>query len=527
MKFNKKIVSTSLATMLMISLITGCSSTKEQALVKKDKTQLNVAGEQIPATLDSAIDWDGWYTVRFGVTQTLVKVAQDGSYEPWLAKSWYSNEDKTSWTFELREGIKFSNGELLTPTKVKQSFERLYEINDPANGGVGNPQGYFEYTSIEVDDDKNTVTINTKQPVVDMLGCMAYPWSSIIDVEATEGVNTKIEGVIGTGPYVIEEFVQDSSISFSSNKNYWAGEVHFETLNYVYIPDSRTRTMALQDKSADLTMNLVKTDRDTIKKDESNFTQIVAGNRIGMGHMNLNGVLANKDLRKAITMAIDSETIASITTGETYNYSPYIVPTNYDYGSEDLVFNESYNKHLAIKLLDDANIIDTNNDGIREIDGENIVLDYKVMAVRSLDIIAQAQIGLLREIGIDVDMKIVDSISEILKSRNFDIVTVSEVTMPTGDPQQYLSHWYSKSNDNYSGYINEEYDKIYEQLLSTVDEKARKELIKNLQQLVLDDTVCIVYGFYTTNMAASDSIEGVVASTSDFYWITDKIKPAQ
>ena len=527
-KINKKIIGLIIGTIITSTIFMGCGDSKKNKIDSNlPKTELNVAGELIPTTLDTAENWDGWYVVRYGVAETLVKLADDGTFQPWLAESWTSNDSATSWTFKLKDGIKFSNGELLTPQKVKESIERLYYINDPKNGGVGNPQGYFEYSSIEIDEENNTITINSEEPVVDMLGCVAYPWMAIIDVEATKNIDVKTEGVIGTGPYVFEDFVQDSSIEFSSNKNYWGGEVSFEKINYTYINDSRTRSMALIDGSADLTMNLSKSNRDTVLENEDNFVEIVAGSRVGMGHMNLKGVLKNKALREAINMAVDSETIAHITTGGNYEYGQAVLPMNYDFGGDELNLNEAYNPKKAKEILDKAGIVDSDGDGWREIDGENIVLDYKVYAVRSLDIIAQAGISLIKEIGIDVEMTVVNNITEILNNRTFDIATVSEVTMPTGDPQRYLSHWYSKSNDNYSGYVNNQYDIIYEKLLKEVDVVARKELIKQLQQIILDDVPCIVYGFYTTNMASTEAIEGVSASTSDFYWITNEIKPSK
>ncbi len=527
-KLNKKITVLIITAIVTTTVFIGCGkSNKNTGSSNLSKKELNIAGELIPTTLDTAENWDGWYVVRYGVAETLVKIAEDGTFEPWLAESWTSNDDATSWTFKLRDGIKFSNGELLTPTKVKESIERLYYINDVKNGGVGNPQGYFEYSSLEVDDEANTITINSEVPVIDMLGCMAYPWMAIIDADATKDIDAKTDGVIGTGPYVFESFVQDSNIEFSSNSNYWGGEVNFEKINYTYIKDSKTRSMALIDESADLTMNLSKPDRDTVLKNESNTVDIAAGNRVGMGHMNLTGVLKNDELRKAITMAIDSETIASITTGGTYEYGPAVLPMNYDFGGEELEFSNQYNPEEAKNILDKAGIIDNDGDGWREIDGEKIVLDYKVFAIRSLDIIAQAGISQIKEIGIDVKITVVDNITETLNNRTFDIATVSEVTMPTGDPQRYLSHWYSKSNDNYSGYVNNEYDDIYEELLSEVDGVARKELIKQLQQLILDDAPCMVYGFYTTNIAYTEQVEGAEASVSDFYWITNEIKPAK
>ena len=114
---------------------------------------------------------------------------------------------------------------------------------------------------------------------------------------------------------------------------------------------------------------------------------------------------------------------------------------------------------------------------------------------------------------------------EILYNRDFDIIVNSEVTMPTGDPQQFLGHWYTDGN-NYVEYSNAEYDALYEELLVTVDSDRRVEIIRDLQQILIDEAVTMVWGFYGSNVCYTNNVTDVVASTSDYYWITKDTKPA-
>lgn len=505
---------------------TSGGSTSATATSAVSEGILNIAGEVMPSTLDPAIGWDGWYVVRYGVGETLVKLDDYGNYEPWLATHWEFNEDATEWVFYLEKDVKFSNGEDMTATKVKESIDRLYELNDPANGGAGNPQGYFVYTSLEADDEAGTITIQSESPVIDMPGCLAYPWMAVMDVAAAEGVNVAMSGPVGTGPYVVSEFLQDSHVIFEGNEHFWGGEVPFEKINYVLLGDSKTRSLALQDGSADMAINLAQGERESIEKAGDFQINVIAGGRTGMGHMNHDGILSNQTLREAIIMAIDGEAIAEVTTGGAYLYGYSALPTHLDYGGNSLEFNHGYDPEGAMALLDSAGIVDTDGDGWREIDGKNIEINYVSAALRYLDVVGQAHVALIREIGIDATLNMVDSTQELLYTGAFDIVATSELTIPTGDPQQYLNHWYTDALDNYASYSNSEYDAIYEQLGVTVDQEVRKELIKQLQQILLDDAVAVTVGYFTANICSSSQITGAKPSTSDFYWITPDLKPA-
>ena len=90
--------------------------------------------------------------------------------------------------------------------KVKESIEWLYEVQDPANGGVGDIQGFMKFTSISADDAAGTVTIVTEKPQADMPGVMAYPLMAIIDAEATRTRDMLLDGPVCTGPYAIESY---------------------------------------------------------------------------------------------------------------------------------------------------------------------------------------------------------------------------------------------------------------------------------------------------------------------------------
>lgn len=500
---------------------------EDKSASSSEKTQLNVATELLVTTLEPSKNWDSWQVVRWGVGETLVKFAEDGSFEPWLAESWEVADDNLTWTIRLKDNVVFSNGEPMTASKVVASIERLYEMEDPANGGTGNPQVYMTYSSITADDAAGTVTIVTEKPTPDLPGCLAYPWMLIVDADACAERDVAMEGPIGTGPYVVETFTQDNGIELVRNENYWDGEVPFERLSVIKVPESATRTMALQDGSADIAINISSTDRKTLEAEGGYNLSVVSGSRLGYAHVNMNGILGNDALRQAVMMAIDGKTIADVTTNEAYTYGYSVISSAFDYGYDQLTYEFTYDPEAAKAVLDQAGIVDSDGDGYRELDGKMAEIDYKLTANRQMDVIGQAQAIQLEEIGIKCNIQVVESNNDILNNRTFDLCSSNEVTSPTGDPGKFLSHWYSKSNDNYSSYSNPEYDKIYEELQVEFDAAKRREDIIKLQQILLDDAAVLVYGYYNFNLCSTGAVTGAYCPTSDFYWITKDIKPAE
>ncbi|MGN1411181.1 MAG: ABC transporter substrate-binding protein [Oscillospiraceae bacterium] len=537
MKNIKKKISLILGCVMMANLLVSCNGTETQSTdngndskvsTSSDKRQLNVATELMSDTLEPADAWNSWFTVRWGIGETLFKFNDDYSCEPWLAESCSIGEDNLTWIIKLKDGIKFSNGNDMTASKVVASIERLYNLQDPSNGGDGNPQGYLEYSSITANDDENSITIVTKEPTPDLEGCFAYPWTMIIDVDASEGYDKTTQSPICTGPYVVTSFTQDSDIQLARNEYYWDGEVPFDTVNVMKVGESSTRSMALQDGSADMVINLSATDRQALQSDSKYNISSVSGARLGYAHINMGGILGNDAIRQAVMCSIDGETITNVTTNGSYTYGYSVIPSSLDYGYDELTYNYSYNPDKAIEILDNANIIDSNGDGFREVDGngENVTITYYYNNSRQMDLIAQAQASQIENVGIKVNLQQTDSNTDIMKSGNFDLVCSNEVTSPTGDPTNFLSHWYSQSTDNYSNYKNDEFDKLYSQLQVEFDNNIRRNDIIKLQQILLDDCAVLTYGYYNFNICSTDTITGAYCPTSDFYWITKDIKPA-
>ncbi|MCD8330284.1 MAG: ABC transporter substrate-binding protein, partial [Lachnospiraceae bacterium] len=342
--------------------------------------------------------------------------------------------------------------------------------------------------------------------------------------------NGVVDSVIGTGPYVLDSYVEATSKTFVKNDSYWNGEVPYEGYTAIYMTDSTTKAMAIQSGDVDVVENVTTaSDLEVLKSDSAYTVESTAGGRLANTYFNFNGQLANETLRQAIQYAIDDETMCNITVGGIYTAGCSVLPSSMDYGYDQLTDPYEYDLDKAQQVLDDAGIVDTDGDGVREIDGENISLKYYSFESRQLQTFAEAVSTVLNSIGIGVDYQVLDydTILGLQTSGDFDMVSSNAVIVPTGNPDAFLGNFYSGNSDGYGYYSNAEYDAAYEEMITYTDEARKAELYVEMQQILIDDAATIVHGYYNSSITYNNSvIQGVEMYPLDYTWITTDWAPA-
>ena len=471
----------------------------------------------------------GWNAMRYGISEGLFKFNDSMEVEPWLADSFTVNDEHTEWVITLKDGIKFSDGCDLTPTKVKECFEYLKEMGP---SGSAKPQKYLEFeATITADDDANTLTIQTTQPYANLPGQLAHPTMAIIDVADIENFDN---GIIGTGPYMIDKF-NGVGVGYDlvANPNY-REEVPYDEVKLMYMGDASAKTMALQSGQVDLVENITNVSDIQDFKDNPDFTvDIASGVRCGFSWMNFDGVLGNKTLRQAILMGIDYDTICnSKTIGGLYTPGFSVLPSTLSYGYDKLTNPYTYDPEGAKAILEEAGYKDTDGDGFVETpDGDPLTLDFVIYTSRAeLGVYAQAAQASLKEIGINVNLNTVsyETLLDMRDSGQYDLLIWNVLVANTGDPENYLrENWYSKSANNTAGYNNPEVDELLDELAGTFDEEERKDLIIKIQQDIMDDAATVFFGYETTYLFSNKRVTGVKMYPMDYYWLTKDITLAE
>lgn len=127
-KFKKLVLTVAILAMTATGL-SGCGGSGGAS---GSSEQLNIGVTSFADTLEPTEQYFSWVVMRYGVGETLVKFNDEMGAEPWLAESWELGSDNLTWTFKIRDGVKFSNGTALTADLVKASLERTFEMSKRA-----------------------------------------------------------------------------------------------------------------------------------------------------------------------------------------------------------------------------------------------------------------------------------------------------------------------------------------------------------------------------------------------------------
>ena len=249
----------------------------------------------------------------------------------------------------------------------------------------------------------------------------------------------------------------------------------------------------------------------------------------GFAYITEKGILKDDALRQALQMALDHKTMCEVTVGGLYTEGISVLPSSLAYGYDNLKNPYEFNTDKAKKLLDDAGYKDTDGDGIREMNGKKISINYITYENRRLSDFAQAIQTQLADIGIEAKINSMDADREWNKmvAGEYDLCDSNWITVGNGDPTEYLANWYGKSDANFCNYKNDKFDKLYEQLETEFDEAKRAKIIEQLQQILIDDAAVVVHGYYNSSMISDKTVTGADIHTADYYWLTTEIAPAK
>ena len=501
------------------AIFAGCGSDKA------DNSTLKVGVTNFADSLEPTENYFGWVVMRYGMGETLAKFDEKMNVQPWLAESWKISDDHLTWTFKIRDGVKFSNGKDLTAEAVKASIERAFAKNKRA-------ETFFKYKEIKADGQNLIIT--TEKPEPNMPGFLADPLFLIVDTTAEGERDFAKQGPICTGPYVCESFTKEKAV-MKKNSQYWDGEVPYETVEIPSIDDPNTRAMALQSGEVDMAVNIGAGDIGLFSDTSKFHIDRISSLRVVLARINQKGVLGDPKVRAAFISMCDRKSYNEIILKGTFIEGKAPIPPSMDYGFDQLTDPNHYDVERAKKLLDEAGWKDTDGDGIRDKDGKPLSVDFVIYNSRAeLPIYAEAVQADAKKVGIDVKIKSVDYnlIDKMGINGEYDLLISNITTANTGDPEIFLN-WYWRTNkdgdnpQNGSGYSNPALDAKFAELSTEFDKAKRRQLIIDIQQIIMNDGAGLFLGYPETNIISSTKITGATMYPSDYYWVTNKIRPAK
>ena len=452
---------------------------------------------------------------------TLVSNTEDG-YVGCLAEDWTISDDGRIYTFNIRDGVTFSDGTPCDANAILANFNAILENRERHT--------WLEMMNLLVGvsaPDEDTFVIEMSEPYYPMLTELACirPFAMIspncmIDGSTMNGVN----GYIGTGPYVLTDFVTDEYAVFERNENYWGEAPAIQKITVKVIPDNQTRIMALENEEIDLIFGKNMLDADAISQyvDSDRFT-VSLSDPTSTRHIVLNtthDILGDTAVRKALQHATNRQAISE---GIFYGLEPAadtLYSPTVPYCDVDLE-PYAYDTEEAARLLDEAGWV-MGSDGGRSKNGQKLELDllYNSDSVTEKTISEYLQSEYLKlGISLNIHGEEEQSYRDNMKAGNFDMVFNICWGMPY-DPQSSLAAMRAPVYGDYAAQQGledkAEIDQAITDILTSTDEAERQELYDFVLTRLHEDAVYIPLTYETNKALYTSELKGVHFGTDQY-----------
>jgi peptide/nickel transport system substrate-binding protein len=428
-----------------------------------------------------------------------------------LAESWDQNEDATVFTFHLRDGVTWSDGEPFTANDVKFSYD-MYMHPDTGSPRVSDFTAKIE--SIEVVDDQ-TVTFNLVATYVDFaVDIMVYNivpehiWGEIDPAAMAQdpgATGLDPARVIGTGPFLFSEWVIEDHATAVRNENYWNGAPYLDEFIYKVVPDQAAGVAQLQTGEIDYFQGVPESaladfegSTDVTITDYPTLSFTFYGLNLDTTKTTL---FQDVELRQALLYALDREAmIESIRFG----YGQVAVGTmpvlSWAYNPDGIEMTYPYDPEMATQLLEEAGWTDTNGNGVVDKDGQELSF---TMYTNAGNLVRESYLTVLQEywsaIGVEMTPQLepfpalVERITETFDFEAYLIgfnwgVAPDQSTMWSCDAT-------GGAGFNTVNYCNEEVDALLKEALVETDRDTRIELYTEMQNIIMRDLPHVILDF--------------------------------
>lgn len=494
------------------------SSTGEKIL----SVQVGPNPETIDPALNSAVDGGNMLLHSF---ECLLIVDENGQLAPGQAETWETSSDGLTWTFHLRDGLKWSDGSDLTANDFVYSWKRVCDpmVAAPyADTVLSMVAGFDEAFAGDIDalqvvaEDDKTLVVTLNAPCSYFGSLAAFATLSPVQ-QATIEANgdawaTAAETYISNGPFYVSEWVPGSYILMSKNPNYWdADAIKLDGIRWNLIEDANASYSAYQTGEVLMIKDVPTEEIPSLSGNPEFYVDPI----IGTYYLNLNTQRApfdNADVRKALSLAIDRDYVANTLMQGTYSPAyNFMGPGWIDTDGNDFMDNanggelyisEDYDANLeeAKKLLADAGY--ENGAGLPAI-------TYSTNDSGYHRVVAEYLQEAWAEIGVDLNVDIVEWASFTPMRRNGDYDSARNGWVGDySDPSNMLDLFYSTNGNNDGKFDNADYDAAMDIARTTLDAAERSEALHKAEDILMEEMGCVPVAYYNDFWLQSDKIVG-------------------
>ncbi len=450
---------------------------------------------------------------------------KDMSPAPGLATKWTTSPDGKTWTFTVRDGVKFSDGVPLTAADVAYTYNRILNGTVEQSNWLSYLTGVTKVTA----PDATTVVLKLKKPsaTLPLLPIPIVPEHVWKDVSSKEIKTYKAEPsggkpVVGSGPFRLVQGTADgSTFTFEKNPDYWGGTPHIDEVDFQFYKNDDSAVQALKKGEIDFVENITPLEVKSLGSDSRVTAQ--NGNSPGFDEIALNSgsidvktgkpigdpnpAVLDPKFRHALGYALNlPQLIEKVYQGAGLPGTT-IVPPVYDRFHWEPPADQkfTYDPAKAAELLDAAGYT-KGSDGTRNLpDGKPIgtlrlaARSDSPTSLKTMDYFKQwlSDLGIKSEVSTYSSSQLTDEIYQ----GNFDAFQWGWYVEP--DPDSMLSYMTcgQRNGSSDSWYCNKEYDKLYDEQHTQLDDAARADQIKKMQEILYRDSPYLVTAYSSISEA--------------------------
>ena len=496
----KKLMAFLLLASLLCAALTGCGGSSTEKTPEGGQTQTGstdaVANEitvGIAQDLDDSLDPHlavaaGTKEVMFNVFEGLMKPTSTGDLTPAVAESYTVSEDRLTYTFTLREGVKFHNGDEVTAEDVVYSISRCADTTD----GTPLVEAFSVIQSVEAVDAR-TVAITIAEPSNEFI---SYMTTAILPADYDQ----QDTAPVGTGPFKFVSRAAQDNIVLERFDEYWGTPAYLDKVTFKIMENADSLVMSLQSGAIDLCSHLTSTQ----------VAQLGGDFYVAEGTMNLVQALylnnAEKPfddvrVRQALCYAVDKQGIIDLAFdgyGSPIGSSMY--PAFGKYFDESLTNYYTKDVEKAKSLLADAGYPN----------GFEMIITVPSNYQPHIDT-AQVLVEQLKEIGVTAKIELVEWgtwVSDVYAGRQFQS-TVVGVDASNMTARALLERFTSDYAKNFINYNNADYDALFQQALTTYDDAGQTAIYKAMEKNLTENAANVYIQDLADLVAVRQGLEGV------------------
>ncbi len=495
--------------------------------------QIGPNPETIDPALNSAVDGGNMILHTF---ECLLTVDQEGKLAPGQAESWETSEDGLTWTFHLRDGLKWSDGSALTANDFVYSWRRVCDpmVAAPyAETVLGMVEGYadaiggnLEALGVEAPDDK-TLVVHLSQPCSYFGSLAAFATLSPVQqatIDANgDGWAVNADTYITNGCFYISEWVPGSYIMCTKNPNYWnADAIKLDGIKFNLIEDPNASYSAYQTGEVLFIKDVPTEEIPSLEGNEEFYVDPI----IGTYYLSLNTErepFNDPKVRKALSLAIDREYVANTLMQGTYSpASNFMGPGWIDTDGSQFIDNANGGKPYIDTANHEANVEEAKQllADAGYPDGAGFpAITYSTNDAGYHKVVAEYLQQAWAEIGVELKVDIVEWASFTPMRRNGDYdASRNGWVGDYSDPSNMLDLLYSTNGNNDGKFNNAEYDAAMDTSRTTLDAAERSAALHKAEDIIMNEAACVPVAYYNDFWLQSSKIQNMWHSAYGYWY---------